>query len=52
MSLGLLLLIVLMLFQMGALWSWPHNRGWGYGPSWGLGLVVIIVIFFLLMGRL
>lgn len=52
MSLGLLLLIVLILFLMGALPNWPHSRGWGYGPSGGLGLVAIIVIVLLPMGRL
>lgn len=52
MSLGTLLLIVLILFLIGALPSWPHSKGWGYGPSGGLGLVAIIVVVLLLMGRL
>lgn len=52
MSLATILLIVLILFLIGALPSWPHNKSWGYGSSGGLGLVVIIVIVLLLMGRL
>jgi hypothetical protein len=52
MSLGTILLIVLILLLVGALPSWPHSRSWGYGPSGGLGLVVIILIVLLLMGRL
>ena len=50
--LGTILLIVLVLFLVGALPSWPHSRSWGYYPSGGLGLVVIIVIVLLLMGRI
>jgi hypothetical protein len=43
MPLGTILLIVLILLLVGALPSWPHSSGWGYGPSGGLGLVVVIV---------
>ena len=50
--LGTVLLIVLVLFLVGALPSWPHSRNWGYYPSGGLGLVVIIVLVLLLMGRI
>lgn len=49
MSLGTILLIVLILMLIGAIPAWPHSRGWGYGPSGGLGLVVIIVIVLLLL---
>lgn len=52
MSIGTILLIVLILLLIGAIPSWPHSKGWGYGPSGGLGLVVIIVIVLLLTGRL
>ena len=52
MSLGTILLIVLILLLIGAFPTWPHSRNWGYGPSGGLGLVVIILIVLLLMGRL
>lgn len=50
--LGTILLIVLVLFLIGALPSWPHSRSWGYYPSSGLGLVVIIVVVLLLTGRI
>ena len=52
MSLSLIPLIVLILFLVGALPTWGHSRSWGYGPSGGLGLVVIILIVLLLMGRI
>ena len=52
MSLGTILLIVLILMLIGAIPSWPHSRGWGYGPSGGLGLVVIILIILLLLGKI
>lgn len=52
MSLGTILLIVLILMLVGAIPSWPHSRSWGYGPSGVLGLVVVILIVLLLMGRL
>ncbi len=52
MSLGTILLIVLILMLVGAFPSWPHSRAWGYGPSGGLGLVVIILLVLLLMGRI
>jgi len=52
MSLGTILLVVLILMLIGAVPGWPHSRGWGYGPSGGLGLVLIVVIILLLMGRL
>ena len=45
------LVIVLILLLLGALPSWPYSRGWGYYPSGGLGLVVVILIIFLLLGR-
>jgi Protein of unknown function (DUF3309) len=52
MSLGTILLIVLILMLIGAVPSWPHSKGWGYGPSGGLGLVVVVVLVLLVMGRL
>ncbi|MGA8391322.1 MAG: DUF3309 family protein [Azonexus sp.] len=52
MSLGTILLIVLILILVGALPSWPHSRSWGYGPSGGIGLVVIILVVLLLLGRI
>jgi len=47
-----ILLIILILLLLGALPAWPHSRNWGYGPTGGLGLVVIILIVLLLMGRI
>ncbi|MBU1225322.1 MAG: DUF3309 domain-containing protein [Gammaproteobacteria bacterium] len=50
--LGTILLIVLILMLVGAVPRWSHSRNWGYGPSGGLGLVVVVLIVLLLMGRL
>ena len=52
MSLGTILLIVLILMLIGVFPSWPHSSSWGYWPSGGLGLVAVIVLVLLLMGRL
>jgi hypothetical protein len=52
MSLGTILLIVLILMLIGVLPTWSHSSKWGYGPSGGLGLVVIILIVLLVMGRI
>ena len=47
-----ILLIVLVLLLVGALPSWPHSRSWGYYPSGGLGLLVVVLLVLLLAGRL
>ena len=52
MSLGTILLIILVLMLIGAIPRWPHSRDWGYGPSGGLGLALVVVVALLLMGRL
>jgi hypothetical protein len=52
MSLGTILLILLILFMLGALPSWPHSKSWGYYPSGGIGLVLLIVLVLVLLGRL
>lgn len=52
MSIGTLLLIVLVLILVGAIPAWPHSRSWGYGPSGGVGLVVVILLVLLVMGRI
>jgi len=52
MTLGTILLIILILLLIGAVPSWPYSRGWGYGPSGGLGLVVLILIVLWLMGKI
>ena len=48
----IILLIVLLLLSVGSLPTWPHSREWGYYPSGGLGLVVVILLILLLMGRI
>lgn len=50
MSLGTILLIVLVLLLIGAIPAWPHSRSWGYGPTGGLGVVVIVLVVLLVMG--
>ncbi len=47
-----ILIIILVLLLVGALPTWPYSSGWGYYPSGGLGLIVLILIVLLLMGRL
>ncbi|MGA6987262.1 MAG: DUF3309 family protein [Terriglobales bacterium] len=46
-----ILLIILILMLIGALPTWPYSTGWGYYPSGGLGLVFVIVLVLLLVGR-
>jgi hypothetical protein len=52
MSLGTILLIVLLLMLVGVIPTWPHSRAWGYGPSGVLGLVLLVVIVLLVLGKL
>lgn len=52
MSLGTILLVVLILMLIGVIPTWPHSKGWGYGPSGGLGVVLLIVILLVVTGRL
>ncbi len=47
--LGTILIIILVLLLLGAIPAWPHSRGWGYGPS---GLVTVLLIVLLLTGRI
>ncbi len=47
-----IILIVLVILLIGALPSWPYSSGWGYYPSGGLGIIVLILIVLLLMGRI
>lgn len=47
-----ILIVVLLLMMVGALPRWDHSRSWGYFPSGGLGLVLVIVVVLLLVGRL
>lgn len=46
-----ILLVIVLLMLLGALPAWPYSRGWGYGPSGGLSLVVVILLVLVLMGR-
>ena len=50
--LGTILIILLVLMLIGSVPTWPHSRNWGYYPSGGLGLVVLVLIILLVMGRL
>ena len=47
-----ILLIVLILLLIGAVPAWPHSRGWGYGPSGVLGLLVVVLVVLAVTGRL
>jgi Protein of unknown function (DUF3309) len=50
--LGTVLLVLLILLLIGAVPAWPYSREWGYYPSGGLGLVLLIVVVLLVMGRI
>jgi hypothetical protein len=50
MSTSTLLLIVLVVILIAALPSWPYSRGWGYYPSGGLGLILLVLLVLLLLG--
>jgi Protein of unknown function (DUF3309) len=52
MTLGTFLLIIVVLLLIGAIPSWPHSRGWGYGPSGGIGLVLVVLLVLLLLGKI
>lgn len=52
MSLSTLLLIILVVMLIGAVPAWPYSREWGYYPSGGLGLVLLVLLILMLMGRL
>ncbi len=46
-----LLIVILILILIGAIPSWPYSRGWGYGPSGIVGLLLVILLILMLMGR-
>ncbi|MFZ4125145.1 MAG: DUF3309 domain-containing protein [Rickettsiales bacterium] len=52
MTLSIILLVFLILILVGALPTWPHSKNWGYYPSGGTGLIVIILLILLLTGRI
>ena len=47
-----ILIVILVLILVGVLPTWPHSKSWGYYPSGGLGLIVLILIILVLMGRI
>ena len=47
-----ILIVLAVLMLIGAIPAWPHSRSWGYGPSGGLGLVLLILVILLLTGRI
>jgi hypothetical protein len=47
-----ILIVLAVLMLLGALPAWPHSRNWGYGPSGGLGLILLIVVILLVTGRI
>jgi len=47
-----ILLVVVVLMLLGVIPAWPHSRGWGYYPSGGLGLVLVVLVILMLSGRL
>jgi hypothetical protein len=47
-----ILIILLVLMLLGAIPAWPHSRNWGYGPSGGMGVILLILVVLLLSGRI
>ena len=52
MSIGTILLVIVILMLIGVIPTWPHSRGWGYGPSGIVGVILVVLVILLLMGRL
>lgn len=52
MTLTTLLIIILILVLLGAVPAWPYSRGWGYGPSGIVGVILVVLLILLLMGRI
>jgi hypothetical protein len=52
MSIGTIILIILVLALIGVLPTWPHSRSWGYGPTGGFGLIVVVLVILVLMGKI
>jgi hypothetical protein len=52
MSIGTIILIILVLALVGVLPSWPHSSSWGYGPSGGIGLIVVILLILVVLGKI
>jgi hypothetical protein len=51
-SMSTILIVILLILLLGALPAWPYSSGWGYYPSGGLGLVLLVVVVLLLLGRI
>ena len=51
MSIGTIILIIVVLALVGVLPSWPHSRSWGYGPSGGVGLIVVVLLILVVLGK-
>jgi hypothetical protein len=49
---GTILIIILILLLIGAVPAWPYSRGWGYGPSGIVGVIVVVLLILVLMGRI
>jgi hypothetical protein len=49
---GTVLIVILVLALIGALPTWPHSRSWGYYPTGGLGMILVIVVILLVLGRI
>jgi hypothetical protein len=49
---GTILIVILVLALLGALPRWPHSRDWGYYPTGGLGMILLIVVILLVLGRI
>ena len=52
MSIGTILLVILVLALLGVIPTWPHSRAWGYGPSGGVGLILVIVLILFVLGKI
>ena len=52
MTLGTVLLIVLVLALLGVIPTWPHSKGWGYAPGGAVGLLVVVLVVLLIMGKI
>jgi hypothetical protein len=51
MGIGTILLVILVLALVGVLPSWPHSKSWGYGPSGGVGLIVVVLLILVVLGK-
>jgi hypothetical protein len=50
--LGTILIVILVLALLGALPRWPHSRDWGYAPTGGVGVILLVVVVLLVLGRI